>query len=89
MGYGPEALTVDSEASCAECNGVGVLLSKAFIVQRCDSCQAFPDDIAAAYSLTSHPVTLTCRSCQHWEMSVAVASISCPECGSTMVRAKQ
>jgi len=83
VGHSPHTLTV-VRTPCHECDGSGVILSLAWIVQRCDSCQVFEDDIQAAYGVTDMPTKLVCGFCGHWEMSVTEASIPCANCAGVL-----
>src|SRR5437870_5207648 len=69
----------DLGPSCPECRGVGVLLTRSWIVQRCDTCQLFIDDVEASLSISDRPIRLVCPACSYWEMSITSALISCPE----------
>lgn len=70
---------------CQECDGSGLIMSRGWIVQRCDSCQVFDDDIQAAYGVTDMPMKLVCAFCGHWEMGVTEASIPCANCAGVLV----
>lgn len=67
-------------ASCEACLDRGVIVTCAGVVQRCDSCDAYPDDESAARAVSPCAIKLTCTTCDYWEMSITGRSIPCTEC---------